>query len=73
MAVSPSKIVVVRGDRSIQPYFVCMFSTFPGNPNAMWSKPLGSLLRARQKPVSYDFNKLGHKQMLEHLNVRSFM
>ena len=52
MAVNPMKIVVVRGDRSAQPYFVCAATTFPPNPTIVWSKEIGTL-QAKQAPVSH--------------------
>lgn len=52
MAVNPMKIVVVRGDRSNPPYFICAVSAYPRNFRIVWSKEIGAL-KAKQNPVSH--------------------
>ena len=51
MAINPMKIVVVRGDRSAHPFFVCAASAFPIGMTIVWSKEIGRL-KAQQAPVN---------------------
>lgn len=52
MAINPMKIVVIRGDKSVQPYFVCAVRSFPVDLTLVWSKEIGPL-QAKQSPVSH--------------------
>ena len=52
MAVNPMKIVVVRGDKSVRPYFLCAAISFPVGITLVWSKEIGPL-QAKQSPVNH--------------------
>ena len=54
MAINPSYAVVVRGDKSSKPWFLCVAVGYP-TPTIEWSG-ISSLYDANQVPVSIKFS-----------------